>query len=233
MVVQISAHPGQVALHGNAQRLQMRRGPQPRAHQDGGRAKRPRAEHHLAPCRQGQGLASAQGMHRPGTPLVQTHTVHRGVGEDMQIGATARRRQVRLGGAVAFAVFLGDLVQAHALLRGAVEIVGARQTGLHTGFDKALRERVGVAQVGHVQRPGLAMQIAAEALIALGPDEPGQHILPAPARVAHGGPGVVVLRMATHVDHGVGRTAAAERAAARLQTTATLEAWLRFGVQHL
>ncbi|MCY1372652.1 hypothetical protein D9M69_598740 [compost metagenome] len=61
--------------------------------------------------------------------------------------------------------------------------------------------------------------------------EQWQYVSPAPARIAVGGPAVVIAGLAAHVDHAVDRGAAPQHLAARVAQGATLQARLRFGLE--
>lgn len=85
--------------------------------------------------------------------------------------------QVGLGGAVALAVLVGDLVVAHAFLLDAVEIGGFMPVaGLFTGLDKQFAKAVGTA-VHHIERAAAAAQGVGAALVVFGALEIGQHLV--------------------------------------------------------
>ena len=67
------------------------------------------------------------------------------------------RMDVAARGAPAFAVELGDLIDAEPLLALAVEIGVERELGLARGVEKARLERIVGAQIGDVERPALAV----------------------------------------------------------------------------
>ncbi len=141
------------------------------------------------------------------------------------------RRQVGLGGAETFAVLVRHLVGADALLLGAVEVVVEPVARLLAGFHEGGQKRIGRTQIHHVQRPALAVQRVGAALVVFGAFEVRQHVGEGPARVAFGGPGVVVLRVAARVDHGVDGAGAAQHLAAGLVTAPAVEARLGHGGQ--
>jgi hypothetical protein len=101
--------------------------------------------------------------------------------------------------------------------------------GLHRGFDEDAPEAMRAAQVHDVERAAAAVEGVGAALVVLAALEVGQHVGPAPAGIARGGPGIVVLGLAAHVDHGVDRARAAEHLAARLVAAAAVQPRLRLG----
>ena len=118
--------------------------------------------------------------------------------------------------------------QQWGFIHNNMDCIGCRACA---GLDEGVRERVGVAQVHHVQRPAGAVKGVGAALVVLCRLEHGQHVGPAPAGVALGGPGVVVLGHAARIDHGVDRAGAAQHLAARLVATAAVQARLRHGLK--
>ena len=106
------------------------------------------------------------------------------------------------GRAAAATVALGQLVMAEAVLRPAVEVVGARMTRLDGCLDEGLHHHVARSALRHRQ----VLQRALEAR---------QQVVVAPAGAARVAPAVVVGRIAADVDHRVRRRRAAQRAPAR------------------
>ena len=153
------------------------------------------------------------------------------VGHHLQVGPAQVRRQVGLGGAAALAALLRHLVQAHAFLQRAVEVAVQRVAGLLRGLHEELGRARRLLQVHHVQRAARAMEGVAAAFVVLGLQEVGQHVLPGPARVALGGPMVVVLVLAADIDHRVDRTGPAQPSAARLVTQPAVQPGLRHRIE--
>ena len=122
---------------------------------------------------------------------------------------------------------MGDLVHAHAFLAGAIEVVVGRKARFLRGLHEDRPKAVGAAQVHHIQRPAAGMPFIGAALVVLGFQEVGQHIVVAPAHIAFGGPVVVVFSLATDVDHGIDRTGTAQHLAARLVTAPPTQTSLR------
>ena len=124
-----------------------------------------------------------------------------------QIGPLQRRPQVRRAGRFAQAFAGGDLVDGHALPLRAVDIVGGGQTHLNAGLQKVVAQRVHVgAHIAHMQGaalPAPIVGVAAGHVAVFQAFEIGQHISPAPSRIAAGGPVVKVLRLAAHKHHAV------------------------------
>ena len=217
VILQVAAHAGQVMHHIDTVLAQVGRRPDARRHQQLRRAERPCRHDHFAARAQHEFLAVAPGQHPHRTAFLEKDAQHLRAGHHMQMAAPAvaiavpgvAAVQVRAGGVPALAVVLGDLIPAHAFLFAAVEIVIAQDAGMLRGIDKVLAERIGRAQVAHMQRPGAAVQrvvvMARHALVAFGAAEVWQHIVPRPAIAAGGSPAVVVGGPAAHIDHGVDR----------------------------
>ena len=100
----------------------------------------------------------------------------------------------------------GGLVEADAVLAVAVEIVAVGQVQLLASADKRHAERVSVAVLADRQQALTAVIGVGQALVGLGTFEIGQHVLIAPADAAVTfGPLVVILPLATNIDHAVDR----------------------------
>ena len=196
-----------------------------------GRLQRAGAQQHLARGFELLELAGLLKLHAHRTFVLQQDAGGVGVGEHLQIGPRAVGAQVGLGRAVAFSVLVGDLVQANPFLFWPIEVRVQAVTGLLRGFDEHRSEAVRAAQVHHVERATRAVQGIATALIVLGALEVGQHVIEAPARVALGGPLVVVPPVPAQVNHGVDRAGAAQHLAPGLITLAAIETALRDGVE--
>ena len=88
-----------------------------------------------------------------------------------------------------------------------------------------------LAHLGHVQRPTLAAAVVAARLEMFRLLEVGQHLLIGPAAIAELAPGVVVERLAAHIEHAVDRARAAQRPAARAGNAAVGHALLRLHLE--
>ena len=238
VIVQVLPHARQVEHRCDAVCAQVVRRPDAREHQQLRRAEGAGTEQHLATGLERQGLqrtAPAVGPHlhphRTGTAVKRfgQHPGGERVGKHLQVRPAAVRCEVGLGRAEALAVLVRDLVDAHALLFGAVEIVVERVTGLPAGLDEVGQHRVGRAQVHHVERAARAVPVVGAAFVVLGALEVGQHLGKRPARVALGGPGVVVLRVTAGVDHGVDGAGPAQHLATRLVAPPAVQTRLRHG----
>ncbi|MCY1510586.1 hypothetical protein D9M68_449680 [compost metagenome] len=219
VVLEVLAHAGQVFHHRQAQRLQLRAGADAREQQQLGRGERAGREDHFV-ARGGHHLFAAAVAaravdHAGGRAVLREHAQHVRARHHGELRVVAHGREVGGGGARAPAFEGGGLVEAHAGLGGAVEVVVVGQAALLRGAQEGQAQRMAKARVAHLQRPVRAVQLAGEARVALGLAEPRQHVAPAPAFAALRLPAVVVGGRAAHVDHGVDRTAAAQRAALR------------------
>ena len=152
-------------------------------------------------------------------------------GDDLQIAAAQVRCEVALGRAPALAIFVGHLVHAHALLAGTVEVRIGRVTRLLPSLHKDRAKRVGRGQIFGVQRAAAAMPRVCTTLVVLRFFEVRQHVVVSPARIALGGPMVVVFALATDIDHGIDGAGATQHFAARLVAFAAIEACLRHGLK--
>ena len=239
VVVQVGTDTGQVTNHRDAVLAQVIRRPDAREHEQLRGPEGTGTEHDLAPGLEHELLwhtsaALPAQLHTGGAHLAITHLgEHPGsqaVGEHLQVAAAQVRGDIGLGGTEALAVAVGHLIDTDAFLLRTVEIVVDRVAGLATCLQEVRQERVGAAQVHHIERSALAVPVVGAALVVLGTLEVRQHVLKRPARVALGRPVVVVARMASGVDHGVDRTRPAHHLAARLVAAPTMQPRLRHGV---
>ena len=149
-------------------------------------------------------------------------------GLDVQVVAIADR--VEIGARRAHAAAAGDRRLAHrdAVLRGAVVVGVVADADLARRLDQRRENRVARLGVGDAQRAvAAAERVVAAALVALHALEEGQHLVIAPALVAHLRPGVEVLRLAAHEGHAVDRARAAEQLAARHRDAGGRWCWPR------
>ena len=153
-----------------------------------------------------------------------------GTGEDGDVRPFHRRAEVRAGRGHAPPGPGGDLVQAHALLVRPVEVGIRFQAAGHGRVDEAPVEGVVAGtDVVHVQRPGVAAPPVAPPGIGFGAPEIGQHVVPAPARVPHGEPVIVVGMLSADVHHGVDGTGPAQHLAPRPVASPAPQALVRLG----
>ena len=223
--------PGRSCSTGTPCALQVSRGPDAREHQQLRRHQRAGAQQDFARGLDLFRFACLPVFDADGAAPFHQHARGARIGDHLQVGPAQRGREVRLGRAEALAVLVGDLVQAHALLVRAVEVVVARKARLDRGLHEHRPEAVGRAQVHHVQRAARAVELVGAALVVLGLAEVRQHVAPAPTRVAQRGPMVVVGAVAARVDHRVDGARAAQHLAARLVGAAAVESRLRHGVE--
>ena len=225
------AHAGQIVQHRDTVLLQMRSRPHARQHQQLRRQQRARTQQHLAPGADLLDRATLAIFHTHGARAVEQDARGMRTGNDLQVGPRQVGREVALGRAVALAILVRDLVQAHAFLRGAVEVGVVRVPGLHTGVGEILAEPVGRTQVRHIEGAAPAVPVVGTALVVFGAQKVRLHILPAPARVALRGPVVVVGVLAPDVDHGVDRAGASQHLATGLVAAPVVQRGLRRGIK--
>jgi len=75
----------------------------------------------------------------------------------------------------------------------------------------------------------LAVEGVLRAVMVFGATEVGQHIVPAPAGVAHLPPEIVIARLTAHVDHAIDRRTAAKHLSTRVVQRATVQPRLGLG----
>ena len=101
------------------------------------------------------------------------------------------------------AALLGHLVDAHSVKLGAVEVGVAAQAGFHARLHEGTGQGVDGAQVGNVQRASDAVVLRRPALLVLRLLEIGEDGGEVPPLVAGIVPAVVVVGMASDIDHRV------------------------------
>ncbi|CUI27591.1 Uncharacterised protein [Achromobacter xylosoxidans] len=237
VVLQVLAHAGQVAHHADAEAPQQRGRAHARQLQQLRRLQRAGAQDHLAAGPQRAHLAVLAVAHAAGAAALKQHRHCVRAGLDTQVGAAARRPQIGHRGGAAAAIAGGELVVAHPFLVAAVEVGHVWQAERARRADQAFDQRMRRLDRGGVQRTFGAARGARAEVVVLELAEVGQAFLPAPARVAGGGPGIVVLALAADVDQAVDGAGAAQRAAARPVDAAVQHVGVGFGVvapvQHL
>ena len=121
-----------------------------------------------------------------------------------QIGPSHGRPQIGRGARFAPALAGGDLIEAHAFLCRAVEIVIVREPRLPGRLNIHVAKRVDLASgIADVKRAADGAIGVGPTLVVLGFLEIGQHVLPSPAGIALRRPVVEVFGLAANEDHGV------------------------------
>src|SRR5215510_2065074 len=229
VIHQVLADAGQVDDNGDVHRAQMIGGADARKHQ--------RLQRIYRPARQDDFTIDARLL---GTPVlneldaddpifVEEQSRDVGAGLDPQVRARQDRLEKSGGGAVAFAVLLGDLKIAYAFLRRAVEISVVFQPGVLRCLDEVVSQRIDAAQVGDVQFAAHAVKFARPAFVVLGFFVIRQDVVVAPAFDAKLAEAVVVAAIGPAVDHRVDRARPAEHATARPEHTASVHVFEFFG----
>src|SRR5690606_31094364 len=128
-------------------------------------------------------------------------------------------------------VLLRHLEKPETGLLGTVENVVAGIAKLFARLDKQRRERVDIADPGNIQRATNAMPtIRRIMLIVLVRIEDRSNAFPVPARCPFGSPVVIILMLATDVDHGIDRAAAPQSLATRPVELSVAEMLLLRGI---
>ena len=125
MVLQVLTDPRQVMQRLDAALFQMAGRPDAREHQQLRRPICATGQNDLAPGLHLQLLSAPAVSHADRPPALHQHLRRVGPRDDRQVTAARVRRQISLGGAAAFAVFLGDLGAPHTVLCGAVVVLSA------------------------------------------------------------------------------------------------------------
>jgi len=152
-----------------------------------------------------------------------------GVRQHGEIWAVQNGVQEGIVGGVTAAVFLGDLVEAEAVLAGGIEVgIGGNSLLLRAGEERA-GERVDIAQIGDVERTVSAVKFRSAAGLVFRLFEIRQDRREGPTGIPELFPIVKVARGAADVNHGVDGAGAAEDLAARPVKAAIVELRLGFG----
>src|SRR5204863_20980 len=104
------------------------------------------------------------------------------------------------------AATLVDLEISHAEVVATIEIVGTGNASLLGGLDEALEDFPAQPLRFHAPFAAGPVELVRATVMVLAAFEERQHVVPAPAVIASDAcPVVVVLALATHVDHAVDR----------------------------
>ena len=216
MVDQVRADARQIVHHRNAERLQVRRRPDAGDLQDMRRVHRAARDDDLAVgAHLGEIAAAAEGDADAALALEQELAALRlGLDPEVRPAPCLAQEGLRRRAAEAAAPRHLRIADARALL--AVEVGIERKARLLGRFDEAVGERQDGAVVLDLERAALAAHLGVAALhVVLGLLEVGQHVVVAPAAIAHLRPAVEVGRRAAHIEHAVDRARAAHDPAAR------------------
>ena len=171
--------------------------------------------------------------HANGALAVEQYAVAQGVGDDGQVRALLGLVQVAAGGAGATA-FLGHRTvhRAEAFLLVAVEVFGARVTGLHAGFDHGVEQRVVAGfRRGHADRAFAAVVIVGADVAGFRFAEVRQAVQVGPVFQAwQFRPAVEVHGVTTDVAHAVDQRGATQALAAATFHAAAVHERLRVGL---
>ena len=195
------------------------------------RPKSPRRQHNRAAGVDRLAAEPAPDLHAGDPAVLDDQLLDQRLGPDRQIGPTPRRLDIGPRRRPAFTVLLGDLVDAHALLLLAVEIVENRQLQIARRLDKGEASGIEPFLVGYRQRAVAAVIGIAAALVAFGFPEIGQDIIIGPAAASHRRPIVIIPFVAADIDHRVDRARSAQSASAWLIAGAAVQPFLRHRVE--
>ena len=124
-------------------------------------------------------------------------------GTDFEIGLAAQWLNIGARRRPAFAVLLRDLIKAETFLAIVVEVCIARQLQLRRALNESRAGWIGPFLVRNGKWPIATVIFITAANIAFATFEVGQDILIGPSGTSHGGPIVIVPRIAADIDHGI------------------------------
>jgi hypothetical protein len=151
---------------------------------------------------------------------------------DRQVRSLRCRFQEGLGRVQADAAALVDLEVCAACVISAVEIVDLGNAELAGGFAEGVQDFPRQALALDAPLAAAAVDRAGAAVVVFAVPEQGQHVFPAPGRIAgEVGPAVVVSGLAAHVDHAVDRGTAAQHLAARVDQRASGQSGVGLGAE--
>ena len=202
MVGEVLAHRRALEQHLDFAHLQVFGGAHPGEHEKLRRVVGAAAQDHLALGAQLVDLAELLRLDADRARALEEHPLHVHVRLDIEIRPLHRGVQVCDGGARTLPAAVRHLVDPHAVLCLAVEVLVESQTGLLARVDEGAGDAVARAVLAHRQRPADAVPARGAALVVLGLQEVGEEVRPRPAGDA---PAVVVERVAADVDHRVDR----------------------------
>ena len=230
MILQIRADAGMIGNDGDAVLAQKLRGADAGELQNLRRVDRAGGEDHLARRMRDAHFAPDPIFDAFRTMTIEKNPRRQRAGFDLQIGMLPCLLQKAGRGRRAPAIAGGELEIAGAFLVRAVEIVVAREAGLHRRLDERFAERMRLAHIRDVERPAGAVQIVGAVLLVLRAPEVRQHILEAPAGIAELAPVIEVFALAAHIKKPVDRARSAEHLSARLDDAAVVQFRLRLGL---
>jgi hypothetical protein len=138
------------------------------------------------------------------------------MGHHPQVAAPHRRAQEAARRVPAQAARLVHLKEARALVRAVVEIIARQDAEFLRPLLHRAQDVPAEPLPFHPPFAARAVHRAFAVHMILGPAEIGQHVVPAPARIAQLPPVVIVGRLPAHVDHAVDRRTAAQHLAPRI-----------------
>ena len=139
-----------------------------------------------------------------------------GLGAQRDVGALQGRAQEGVGAGGPQALVRIDLIDADALWRWTVEIIRMGKAKGLSRLDELVAQGMGAAgDVGDMDRTARAVIGAGPVIMVFGLAKEGQHLVPAPAGIAHSLPLIEIVRLAPDIDHGIDRAGPANDLAPR------------------
>ena len=231
MVLQVLSHARQIGHQRHAQRFDEGTIPDARDLQELGRADRPRRQDDLTVDPDGllpPPRPTPDAPHANGTVAFEQDAADMGARADFHVRTLHGRLQEGPGRTAAPSLVDGPLQVAAPGVDHAVVILGERDAQLGQPVDEGITDGVRPVLVGDVQAAGAPTKtVVARADLALGAHEIRQDLQIGPARVAGGGPVVVVLPLPAHMRQAIDGAGAAQHLALR-QPEAPVHHWPGF-----
>ena len=115
----------------------------------------------------------------------------------------AGRVQVAFGGTPPSALVRGQLKITDSFLVEAIEIIIRRDTGLHGGLHKRVRDFSSQPDIRNLLRPPRTVIGVCPAFLVFGFDKVRQNVVERPSRIPRSGPPIVILRLAPDIKQPV------------------------------
>ena len=226
-----SPTPGRLVHHRDAVLLQQRARPDAGQLQQLRRVDRAAGQQHLAPRTHLTDRAVLAELDADRAFAFGQHAMRQRADLHLQVRPVEHRLQIAHRGRTAPPVAHRQLQRPDTFLFGAIEVAVVGIARLLRALDERVVQRMIGAQVGHRERPALAVEFVRAVLLILRLAEIRQHVVIRPAGVAELAPQVEVLLLAADIDQAVDRRRTAKHLAARQRNAAVVEFRHRLGFE--